>query len=605
MAKDNKGTPKDAFWHKVFHAHKTKGKAQRAEWSELARMYRGSHMPKEGEERNGLVEDDATRVPSAYAYAFADTLAANVVPTNPAVTIKANRAALDDAATFRTYLSNSVFRKERLGEKLWALTTRAAIWGRCWAKATWSKDAKRPVIRVIDPHYVWADLDAECEEDMRYIIEVAVLTKGEFTQRVKRKGSQKKQFYRSDALEEVEFGRYPDWLAPESDITGETSTPDEDIVRENYQYCVIYEVYDFRENKFMHYADGVRRPLFEGDLPYTHLRNPFKMLTFNDNLADLGGLADASLIKTQVKRMEEYDALEVTHVKTAIPSLVIHEGLVDNIEDFMDAMEMADGPGMVIPLAANPGIGVNEVLGVTPMPTLPAEFGRSRNTIENNIQFTLGLPSYARGEVGQSDVATELALTDTATRTRNARRQKMIYNVIEWCSKAIIGLYHQWFPEEQQLPMRVKDGLDEQQVTASMMKFDGEEDPWAWDYSAHPYTAAEQNEIVQLKQMEAYLPVLLNNPVVDQQKLVKKLLDLLHAPELLAPPQPPPMAPPGPPGAPPLPGGAGPDMGGAGMPPEMAPLLQGGEVLTGAGEQAIPAGLEGGVQPGGGNLEGL
>jgi hypothetical protein len=106
--------------------------------------------------------------------------------------------------------------------------------------------------------------------------------------------------------------------------------------------------------------------------------------------------------------------------------------LVDNIEDFMDAMEMADGPGMVIPLAANPGIGVNEVLGVTPMPTLPAEFGRSRNTIENNIQFTLGLPSYARGEVGQSDVATELALTDTATRTRNARRQKMIYNVIEW-----------------------------------------------------------------------------------------------------------------------------------------------------------------------------
>jgi hypothetical protein len=106
----------------------------------------------------------------------------------------------------------------------------------------------------------------------------------------------------------------------------------------------------------------------------------------------------------------------------------------------------------------------------------------------------------------------------------------MIYNVIEWCSKAIIGLYHQWFPEEQQLPMRVKDGLDEQQVTASMMKFDGEEDPWAWDYSAHPYTAAEQNEIVQLKQMEAYLPVLLNNPVVDQQKLVKKLLDLAEQP---------------------------------------------------------------------------
>lgn len=604
MPTDEKASPKDVFWQSVFSAHKNKGKAQRAEWNELTRMYRGSHMPKEAEERNGLVEDDGTRVPSSYAYAFADTLAANVVPTNPAVTIKSNRKALDDAAKFRTYLTNAVFRKERFGEKLWAITTRSAIWGRAWMKATWSRGAERPIFRVIDPHYIWADLDAECEEDMRYIIEVAVLTKGEFSERVKRKGSRKTQFYRSDSLEEVTFGQYPDWISPESDITGETSTPDEDVVRESYQYCVIFEVYDFKEKRFMHYADGVMRPLFEGDLPYTNLSNPFKMLTFNDNLSDLGGLADAGLIKAQIKRLEEYDSLEVTHVKSSIPNLVVHEGLVDNIEDFMDSMELADGPGMIIPLAANPGIGVDQVLGVTPMPTLPIEWSRSRDIIESNIQFTVGLPSYARGEVGQSDVATELALTDTATRTRNARRQKMIYNLIEWGARAVIGLYHQWFPEDQLLPMRITDGLQEEQVTASMIGFMEDDDPWAWDYSAHPYTAAEQNEIVQLKQMEAYLPVLLGNPAVDQRKLVERLLELLHAPDLLAPPQPPPapMAPPegGAPGAP------SPDMAaGAGMPPEMMAMAQGGEVLSGAGEQSVPAGLEGGAQPGGGNLSGL
>lgn len=603
MANDKtEGTPTEAFWQKVIESHKNKGKAQRTEWGELSRMYRGSHLPSESE-RNGLVQDDAVSVPSSYAYAFADTLCANVVPTNPAVTISANRASLDEAARFRTILANRVFSKERLGEKLWALTTRTAIWGRAWMKATWSKNAQRPTFRVIDPHYIWADLDAECEEDMRYVIEVAVLTRAEFEGRVKRKGSRKTQFYRSSAMDEVEFGRFPDWIAPETDTSGPTCSPEEKVVREGYSYTVIYEVYDFVSRKFYHIADGVKTPLFEGDLPYTHLANPFRMMVFNDNMSDLGGLADASLIQQQVKRLEEYDMLEVTHVKSSIPSLVIHEGLIDSVEDFMDAIEMADGPGMVIPLAANPGIGINEVMGITPMPTLPAEFGRSRATIEANIQFTLGLPSYARGEVGQSDVATELALTDTATRTRNARRQKVVYNMIEWCSSATIALYHQWLPIEQAIPMRIADGFDEVEVTSEMLGFEDKDDPWSWDYTAHPYTAAEQNEIVKLKQLEAYLPVLMGNPNVDQRELIKMLLELLHAPKLIAAPQP---------AAPPMgmamdPNQPAPsdDMMGAGMPAEMMPLTAGGEVLTGAGAQAVPGGMEGGVQPGGGNLEGL
>lgn len=601
MADPQEGRPIDKFWDSVFKAHQNKGKAQRTEWGELARMYRGRNLPRDGEQ-NGLVEDDATRVTSSYSYAFADTLAANVVPTNPAVTIKANRAALDDSAKFRGHLANTVFVKERLGEKLWSMTTRTAIWGRSWMKTTWSKHTNRPTFRVIDPHYIWADLDAECEEDMRYIIEVAVLTRGEFQARVKKKGSRKKQFYRSTASEEVSFDKYPDWLEPQSDATGDTQGVEEDIVRQSYEYTVIFEVYDFMEKKFYHYAEGVPQPLFEGDLPYTHIKNPFKMLVFNENLSDLGGLADAALIKNNVKRLEELDGLEMTHIKTSIPSLVFHEGLVDSPEDFMDAMEMTDGPGMVVPVAAKPGIGIDQILGRTPTPTLPIEWGRSRDNVDSNIQSTLGLPSYARGEVGQSDVATELALSDTATRTRNARRQKVVYNVIEWCARAVVAMYHQFLKPEDSIPMRLMDGVDEEAVTATMLDFAEDDDPWTWDYTAHPYTAAEQNEVVMLKQLETYLPVLLQNPAVDQRKLVAKLLDLLHAPELLADPE---AAAPAMPGM--APGAPGADAGamGQGMPPEMMAPAIGGEVMVGAGEQAIPAGLEGGAQPGGGNLTGL
>lgn len=592
--------PIDRYWMSVLEAHKTKGKQERTEWGELAKMFRGGNAALQSEATNGLVEDDAVTVPSSYAYAFADSLASNVVPTNPAVTINANRQNLDMAARFRTELSNLILRKEKAGEKLWAMTTRTAIWGRCWMKVAWSRAADRPTFRVVDPHYIWADLDADCQEDMQYVIEVVTLTREQFQARVKTKGQEKVQFYSNRLADKVKFGKYPDWVEPESTQTGKTAGVAEDIHRQFSEYCVIFEVYDFRTNKFYHYADGVAEPLFEGELPYTYVKNPFHLLVFNDNLADLGGMADASLIKQQVKRLEELDSLEMLHIKTSIPSLVLHEGLVEDIEALMDAIEQADGPGLVIPLAAQQGVGINQVMGQTPTVQLPIEWARARATCEENIQFTVGLPSYMRGAVGQADIATELALTDTATRTRNARRQKVIYNVIEWMSKSIVGLYHQFMTPDSELPLRIADNLDEQQVTASMLSFTEGDDPWSWDYTAHPYTAAEQNEIVKLKQLEVYLPVLAGNPNVDQRKLIGHLLDLLHVPDLLAEPQA--AAPPGAmPGAPPPPGAAGPEAA-AGLPPEMQALAQGGEVLQGAGAQAIPGGMEGGVQPGGGNL---
>jgi hypothetical protein len=592
-------SPRDLYWQSVINAHKSKGKDERTEWASLSRMFRGGAQKNYKDGMNGLHEDDLTKVPSSHAYAFADTLAANVVPTNPGVTVNANRKTLDDAARFRTELSNLVMAKERIGEKLWSMTTRAAIWGRCWMKVAWSPTANRPTYRVVDPHYVWADLNANCVEDMRYVIEVVTLTKEEFQARVKKKGSRQKQFYPNRLADMVEFGKYPDWVEPESNDSGSTTGTAEDIAHEYSQYVTILEVYDFVDNKFYHYADGVPEALFEGELPYTHVRNPFHLLTFNDNMQDLGGMSDAALIKHQVKRMEELDQLEMTHIKTAIPSLVLHEGLVEDIESLMDAIETADGPGLVIPLAAQQGIGINQIMGQTPTVQLPIEWPRSRAAIEANVQFTLGLPSYMRGEVGQTDVATELALTDTATRTRNARRQKVVYRTIEWVSRTTIGLYHQFLEPNSELPLRITDEVDEANVTASMLAFMDGDDVWSWDYQAHPYDQTQNNAVVQLKKLETYLPMLSGNPNVDQRALIAHLLNLMDAPELLAPPPPPqPAAPPMGPGGPQAHPGAAPDLNAMGQP-------AGNQVMVGDGAQAVPGGMEGGVQPGGGNLEQL
>ena len=596
----DKGTPQDQFWGRAIDGWKNKAKHERAAWNKLAAMYRTMANPR-GEGQNGLDIEDALNVESNWIFAFADTLAANVVPTNPAVTIKANRAKNDDQAKLRTHLVNTLFDKEGMQRKLWQMTTRASVWPRCFLKCVWQHDLDRPILRVIKPHNIFFDITAETEADMKYIIEVTVITRKEFESRLKKRG--KKGWYRADAAEDVDFGNWPKWLEPDDEYAARGSTDTEvSLVRDSYEWTVIYEVYDLVGKNFYHYADGVPRSLTGTlELPYKFISNPYKMLTFNDNLQDLGGMSDAELIAPNVERINEMDTLQMTHLKTTIPSSVIHSGLLDDPGDFLDAFLTVDGPGQPIELRARPNVKITDVLGVTPMPSMPVEWAAARRDLESTIQFVVGLPSYARGEVGQSDVATELALTDTATRTRNARRQKAVYDVMEWTAGAILALYQQFMDPESEIPVRVMDTEDEKLLTKELLQFgDDADDTWGWDYKAHPYTAAEQNEIVQLKQLEQLLPTLqlgIESGAIDGRKFFKKMLELLHMPEILADAPPAQAAMPQQPGMPPGPGGAGP--GGEGVP--MAPgaaqaPMQGGEVMAGSGAQAVPGGLEGGRQ---------
>lgn len=605
----------EKFWSRTIESWKNKNRQFRDELEKQAQSYRTMYYPRDSGTTGALAFDDALTVETNYYFAFADTLVAQVVPPNPQVTIAANRRALEGPAKFREALVNKVFEKERLSEKLWKLVTRGVIWPRCFLKVVWSEERQRPIFRVVNPHYIFFDMNAEDYEDIRYVIEVTPITRADFTKRLKKKGK-KGGFYRTDAVDDVEFGKWPKWLEPDNDWADNPSVAEErpiNVVRDEYEWTVIYEVYDFKAKKFYHFADETERPLMATDLPYEFLTNPYYMLTFNDNLRDLGGMSDAELIFPTVERLNELQSLKMWHAKASIPATVIHEGLVDDPDAFTDAYESIDGPGQAISLSAKPRVSISEVLGHTPVPSLAVEWNSAEDRLESIIEFVLGLPAYARGEVGQSDVATELALTDTATRTRNARRQKAVYNVIAWAARSVVGLFQEFMDEGQHIPARLVDGADEVLINREMMSFpEKADDPWTYDYAAHPFNASELNDVVQLKQFEVFLPVLLQAAAeghLDQRELYKKLLDLLHMPNLLSdkPPEPQGQGMPGMEGMPPgMPPGGMQAAGGAspGMPTAAQAPMIGGEVMSGTGAQSVPGGLEGGAQPGGGGALG-
>lgn len=620
MPSKPEANPTEKFWFKVVESWRDKAKSQRKVLERYASAYRSAYYPRSdtGDDRD---HDESVTRETNYLFAFADTMVAQIVPPNPQVTIDANLKSLKDGAKFREALVNRNFEKEKLGQKLWAMCTRATVWPRVFLKAVWSPARKRAIYRVIDPQYVFFDADAETWEDTRYVIEVVPLTRADFDKRLK-KPKKRGGFYRNDAKEDVVFGAWPKWLKPEADWDDRPVNPENDavnIVRDGYEWTVVYEIYDFKAKKFYHFADGVERALMVSDLPYRHVKNPYKILTFNDNLKDLGGLSDAELVFPTLERLNELQTLKLWHIKTAIPVPVVHEGLVDDPEAFTDAYESIDGPGQTISLPAKAAVGIDQVLGTTPTPTLPVEWGSVEQSLQSDAEFVLGMPAYTRGAVGQSDVATELALTDTANKTRNARRQKEVHLITQWAAEVTVQLWMEFMDEEAQIPTRLMDGVDGQALTRELLEFgDKTDDPWAYDYTAHPFNASELNDVVKLKQFETLLPVLLQGIAtgdISSRKLFENLTELMHMPDLMVDEeerkaqqeQQQAMAGGMDPNAQAamMAGGGGEAM--PGMPPEAQAAMQGGEVMSGTGAQAVPGGMEGGNQPQGaaGGMGGL
>ena len=313
-------------------------------------------------------------------------------------------------------------------------------------------------------------------------------------------------------------------------------------------------------------------------------------------------MSDASLVYENIKQLNELATLRNWHARTSIPIPVVHEGLLDDPDEFMDALEQVDGPGQVVVVNAKPNVRIEEVMGSTPTVQLPIQWTQVMGELNNNIEFVLGLPAYQRGELGASDVATELALADTAIRSRNTRRQLAIYNVIEWAAKAVLALYAEFLPADSIIPVKLSNGTHEE-IDRLMMAFkDFDEDgkvngdsPWDFDFRALPYNADEANTVVQLKKMEAFLPLLQASPMVDQKKLMEALVELLKLGDIMAPEQPagppPGAAPPGmPPGGPPgMEQAPALDMGGQGMPEEAMAPIEGGQVEVGTGSGGAPA----------------
>jgi hypothetical protein len=517
----------------IIDSHVSMAEREHKEWDKLRAMYRCENW---GSDRAETEQD--LRTESGSVYAYTDTMIASIVPPNPQVTCNPRRVNMEQAAKYREALINDALKRCKADLILWKLATQASVYPRGILKAVWNKKLKRPDFLVVDPRNFFFDLTAARYEDTRYVIEAFPLTEAEFNDRIYDERRNPNGKYDPNVAKKAQFGSYPAWLKDPQSGRAEL----DDKLRKVFKWTVVFEVFDFTVpgGRYYHFLQGAKEPLFQGDLPYVFLPNPYTMLVFNDNLEDAGGLADAKIVKGPVERLDELRTLKLRFAQATIPVTVLNESEVDDPEAAADQLAHANSPGDMVRVKVKNGRSINDVLGQTPTANLSPAFDQMDQTLDNEILYRLGMPQYARGVAGSSQVATELALVDAALRTRQGRRSELVNHTITFMAKAIIALYEEYMDGENALPVRLgpssfleiarqhlsaRNPIEAEQAIAN-----GEtlEEPLDIDYEVVPYSPVENSKTAQLQKMEKFMPAFLGNPLVNQQKLLSRLGELLE-----------------------------------------------------------------------------
>jgi hypothetical protein len=541
--------PADSHWNTVIRGHRDTTAVAKKGWDRLVRTYNGTYYDQDANEFRieGLDwMDDGSDDETAYheanlLFGFTDTLTANICPPRPSATIREPSKALRDATKQREAVGNRYAKVLGLARQLKKVASYSCIYPRAFLKVSWDSKRKRPKIRTLPPYRVYFDMMADDWDDIGYIIEVEAVQRRTFLDRTQFEGERErnekeKRYYRPDANIDARFGTYPSWLEDGRQTHGEEVVGN----KASASWTVVYKVHDFTRQEVRHYLEGHHRCLLEKPLPLPHrsLPNPYRMLTMHDNLTDLGGRSDGELIFPTLKRINHMATLRLQHAQTHTPTGIINESLLDgDPEDFQEALDNSTGPGDYILLKGLQNAPIKDIIGSTPTPSLTYDHEKALGALESEAAFVMGMPAHSRGQVDNTDVATEIAALANSTEVRNADRKERVNELSAWSITACLALLHDRGDETFQMSEKVmgKDTL----ITMESLLFMTEDltrIPFYFEdleATSAAYNADSANKNASFKMLQVILTSIQENPNVDQRKLAEKILELAGFEDLM------------------------------------------------------------------------
>lgn len=515
-------------------ANKKYFETQKPIWDYYLSVYNSQRKGYQDELPSGSRPDskEVIKINTNYPFGYIDTVISMVVPVIPTVEAVPRNVLETQEAEAQSQLVNASFKVAKMQEILAIQAAKAIIYGCSYVKVIWDTKKKTPKYYERDPRRVWIDADAAKWEDMRYVIEVTFVKKSVVEQRIKNK-----QYKLKDKLT---YTAKPTWISYESFAEADSNADNA------FQWATIYEVLDLESNRYYHIEDSSMNVLYEGPLPYGNIKNHYVQLKFNENLTDLRGLSDIQLIINLQIILNEIDNLELHHAAATIPAVLMDSRVAQVEEQLLAAIAKIQIPGLVIPVQISGQYQLKDLFGQTPVPTLSPSFAAMRTRVMQAIEFILGLPQYARGVVGVTEVATEAALADTALRTRTGRRINKVNDVMEALAFMTLNMYRQELGKNESIRIEPERGKSEIVLNKKDLGFTEQE--FYAKFEAVKHSPMSNNKQFRLQTLQQVMPLLQTNPNIDQAKLTQELLSLLEMDHVFQPTPPPPPMPPMAPG---------------------------------------------------------
>ena len=513
--------------------HRTKTAEEAKTWDKYLRWYRGGFYASTSTEVPAIdpvtgyeYDSEAVNEPTLetnYLFAFIDSMIAVAGLPNAEVQVRAKIPELDELARIRAAYIRDVFDQNDITTILWHYQSLASICGRSFLKVGWNERRHRPIIRVVDPRRLFYDRKAQHWDDVRYVIELIVVSRAEWDARFKSGMWEKNENIRFKKQNQKHYNN------AENQDNGKT--PKLSSVKGGlYDFTYIYEVYDFSNSSYSQWAEGNwDEPLLEEEMD-RRLDNPFTPLIYNSDLRGLTGVSDAQLIEKPLRVLNEIDTLELRYALASIPFPIMDVSKLDKPEEAIEMFQQASNPQALIPLDLPEGTRLSEIMTWSQAPPNNPSFYRMREQARSIIEYVLALPSFARGVVGAADVATEVALAEQATRTRNGRRQTTLRRAVAAVGMKTLAIAAIALKDENEFYVRTSEEEVKTFSPATIRFEDMYMEELTYDYEFITASPPESAKSVILQNLQSIMP-LLTDPMMDRRKIFSDLLHMLGLPK--------------------------------------------------------------------------
>lgn len=512
-----------------------------------------------------------------YIYAAIDTMVSNICPTNPQVTLKALLEQNAEAGAKREMVINKVLGRKDTRKAIRRMCFDTAINGTGFAKAVWRGDKRRVEFHNVDSRCLWFDETVDRWDDLDYIIEVTFHRKSQMDEWLKNGRSDGAATIKYKLKGEGQIAYFTDYAAwgksqhiTEYDVGINGDDP----------ITAVYEVYDFRSRQYMHMVEGYVEPVYLlKSLPHIYLDNPYFTMTFIDNLTSMYGMSPITLIASLQEIIVEIDNIELNYARAGVPVPIIDQGGLSDADAFITAYSNIVDPRQAVVVSRGAtGRPLSDIIEWSRPPVMSMDFARMRERAREGIEYVIGIPAYARGVIGQAEIATEVAQADMASRTRDGVRRTAVDEVVSEWGAAAIALYMEHMRDTDVVPVVLRETGDFAKVDRENMKmhsrvrFAKNNDKQKskaietikqsikeeWVYDCIPFSPAENNKLVRFSQLSRMIQLLMPfGQQVEWSKLVNEMARLLDINDIVKVNDMAPQGPPasdGTPGPEPIPG---------------------------------------------------